>query len=499
MMSPSIKPFNEAKYKALMDGLECSEVLFSEIKNDNEKYRFDSEFFQKRFLKAYNIIKSQPHSTIENEYCCLTDFHANGSYEYIGRNYKLLDNKDYAYMVRTTDLEANDFVSNVKYVSKATYDFLSKSKVFGGEVLINKIGSPGRCFLMPKLNMPVSLGMNLFMIRLKNNATIDTTTLWLYLNTTIGSTIVKRKINGTVPLTIDKAAIKSIYTPCFSDVFAKILNKMVIAAGEKDEQAKELYAKAETVLQSILRIDQNNSSNISIKNMSESFLDSGRLDAEYYQPKYDELLASLKKHSNQLLGGKDGIVIIRKSIEPGSDSYCDEGIPFVRVSDVTKYGISEPSIKLPCNVVAEPNKLYPKENTILFSKDGSVGIAYKVEKDTEVITSGALLHLTVKNPLEVLPDYLTLVLNSPIVQLQAERDSSGAIIQHWKPSEIEKVVIPVLDIDVQMSISKKVQESFVLRHQSEKLLKYAKQAVEIGIEKDEETAMKWLKEKGVEC
>lgn len=45
-MSPSVKPFNEAKYKALMDGLECSEVLFSEIKNDNEKYRFDSEFFK---------------------------------------------------------------------------------------------------------------------------------------------------------------------------------------------------------------------------------------------------------------------------------------------------------------------------------------------------------------------------------------------------------------------------------------------------------------------
>lgn len=43
-----------------MDGLECSEVLFSEIKNDNEKYRFDSEFFQKKFLMAYDIIKSQP-------------------------------------------------------------------------------------------------------------------------------------------------------------------------------------------------------------------------------------------------------------------------------------------------------------------------------------------------------------------------------------------------------------------------------------------------------
>lgn len=77
---------------------------------------------------AYDIIKSQPYSTIENEYSCLTDFHANGSYEYIAQNYTLLDNKDYAYMVRTTDLEANDFVNNVKYVSKSTYDFYPRVK-----------------------------------------------------------------------------------------------------------------------------------------------------------------------------------------------------------------------------------------------------------------------------------------------------------------------------------------------------------------------------------
>lgn len=482
----------------MIDGLECCEVFFSEIKNDNEKYRFDSEFFRKKFLKAYSIIKSQPHSTIGEEYSCLTDFHANGSYESIARNYKLLDNKDYAYMVRTTDLEANDFVSNVKYVSKETYNFLSKSKVFGGEVLINKIGSPGRSFLMPKLNIPVSLGMNLFMVRLKNTATIDTTTLWLYLNTTLGSTIVKRKINGTVPLTIDKAAIKSIYTPCFSDDFRNTLIMMVNAANEKSEQAKKMYAKAEAILQSILKIDQNNSLNISIKNVSESFLNSGRLDAEYYRPKYDELFIALKEHSTQALGGENGIVSIEKSIEPGSDSYCDEGIPFLRISDVTKYGISDPSVKLPFDIVAEPHKLYPKENTILFSKDGSVGIAYKVEKDIEVITSGALLHLTVKKPLEVMPDYLTLVLNSPIVQLQAERDSSGAIIQHWKPSEIEKVIIPILDIEVQEQISKKVQESFSLRHQSERLIAFAKHAVEIAVEEGEKKAMEWIKEKGIE-
>ena len=115
-----------------------------------------------------------------------------------------------------------------------------------------------------------------------------------------------------------------------------------------------------------------------------------------------------------------------------------------------------------------------------------------------MITSGALLHLTVRNVSEVLPDYLTLVLNSPIVQLQAERDSNGAIIQHWKPSEIENVVIPILDINIQKEIASKVQESFALRHRSEQLLEFAKQAVEMAIEQDGKIALEWLKRRGGE-
>ena len=59
--------------------------------------------------------------------------------------------------------------------------------------------------------------------------------------------------------------------------------------------------------------------------------------------------------------------------------------------------------------------------------------------------------------------------------------------------------LPLIDVTLQREIAMKVQESFALRRQSEKLLEYAKRAVEIAIEQDEEAAMEWLKEKGVEC
>jgi len=110
----------------------------------------------------------------------------------------------------------------------------------------------------------------------------------------------------------------------------------------------------------------------------------------------------------------------------------------------------------------------------------------------KAITSGALLHLTIKNKSIIIPDYLTLVLNSKIVQMQAERDSNGAIIKHWKPDDIKKVVVPVVSREIQEKIAAQVAESFRLRRESEKFLSRAKKAVEIAIEESEDAAKKFL-------
>ena len=257
-------------------------------------------------------------------------------------------------------------------------------------------------------------------------------------------------------------------------------NQLVVKYQKMIEESTYYYRLAEWTLLQELYSEiwvTNTTTNYSIKNYSVCKT-SGRLDAEYYQPKYDALFAQLSKHECDTI---KGIAHIKKSVEPGSEAYRDKGIPFVRVSDVTKFGISDPSIFLSPNDF-DLQTLQPKKDTILLSKDGSVGIAYKVEKDMDCITSGALLHLSVFNE-DYNPNYLTLVLNSIVVQMQAERDSNGAIIQHWKPSEIEQVIIPKLPKPIQDTISAKIQESFALKAESKRLLEEAKIMVEKEIEK----------------
>lgn len=73
---------------------------------------------------------------------------------------------------------------------------------------------------------------------------------------------------------------------------------------------------------------------------------------------------------------------------------------------------------------------------------------------------------------------------SDYLKKTAIKHIEGAIIQHWKPSEIEQVIIPKLSKPIQTAISAKIQESFALKVESKRLLDEAKLMVERGIEKD---------------
>jgi hypothetical protein len=293
-----------------------------------------------------------------------------------------------------------------------------------------------------------------------------------------------RKERGAIQkgLNLDDLKTLDIYIPDHSvQIAVKNLYNMALL---KREQSHSLYRQAEELLLETLGLQdfQPSRENKAVKTLKESFLATGRLDAEYYQPKYEELLSKIKHQQYDLLGN---VVSIKKSIEPGSEAYSDEGLPFLRVSDYNKFGISTPEKKLSDTFYNENrlliDSLKPKKETILFSKDGSVGAAYMLCEDADFITSGAILHLKVKNK-KVLPEYLTLALNSEIVGQQAERDAGGSIILHWRVEEIKNVVVPLVDTAVQQEIAALIKKSFSLRRKSEWLLSDAKEMVEREIE-----------------
>ncbi len=139
----------------------------------------------------------------------LTDYHANGSYEILKKNVELINHSDFAMMIRATNFEKNNFDTLMLYINEHSYNFLKKSKLFGGEIIIGKIGNAGKIYYMPKLNRPCSLAMNLFALKF-NLEFIEGKFIYYYLSSMYGEMDIKNYIKGVGNITIDKISIRSL-------------------------------------------------------------------------------------------------------------------------------------------------------------------------------------------------------------------------------------------------------------------------------------------------
>ncbi|MBF4983620.1 restriction endonuclease subunit S [Nonlabens mediterrranea] len=135
----------------------------------------------------------------------LTDYHANGAYKKLKANVTLLDKEDYAVMIRTTNLERNNF-DDLIYVDKHAYNFLSKSKVNPGDILMNKIANAGSIYQMPNLNRPVTLAMNLFLLRFNEKVN----QYYLFYHLKAKEQYIKSFSAGSVTKTITKDAVRNL-------------------------------------------------------------------------------------------------------------------------------------------------------------------------------------------------------------------------------------------------------------------------------------------------
>lgn len=447
----------------------------------------DSEYYKKLFIHQTNIIKKIHCTSIGNELDVLTDFHSNGSYESIAKYFVLKDNKDFAYMVRTTDLENENYENNVKYITKSCYEYLNKSKVYGGEVLINKIGCPGLTFLMPYLNRPVSLGMNLFMLNMKQNSAINNVFLYLFLNSKIGKSLTSREVNGTVPLTIDKESIKSILVPVFGQNFQSLLIQILKKREEFFILSRKSYVQAEDILNKELNITNvENSKNYSIKSLSESFVKSKRLDAEYYQDKYDQILDELK--STVTLS--EICHIHTKNFTPiDKDLY-----KYIELADISNSDgeICEPKQYYGKDLPNRARRKIKKGQVLVSSIEGSLSsCALVMIDDVNLLCSNGFY---VVDSDTINSETLLVLFKSRYIQLLLKQRCSGTILTSIGENDFDNLPFVKINKKIQSQISQKVQESFKLRKQSKDLLNKAVKAVDIAIEKSEEDAIKWLKE-----
>ena len=191
---------------------EILEKLYFIIQSRMLQQKELDELVKARFVEMFGDARKNPNKYDTVSFIDIVeymgDIGSNGANKVVVDHLDMKDKEDYAMMVRFTNFTKNDFTDDVKYVSKEAYDFFKKSQIFGGELIICKIGSAGQNYVMPYLNRPVSLGLNQIMVRIKDNILMPY--LYQYLHTDYGEFLISGCINGAVTKTITKTELKKI-------------------------------------------------------------------------------------------------------------------------------------------------------------------------------------------------------------------------------------------------------------------------------------------------
>lgn len=187
----------------------------------------------------------------------ITDYVANGSFASLKENVTLYQNKNYAYFIRNTDLKSNSFEV---YVDEHSYKFLSKSSLFGNEIIISNVGDVGSVFLCPKLDLPMTLGNNIIMLRAETDSYLDFY-LYIWFKWSYGQELIQGIKGGSAQPKFNKTDFKGL---------------PVILPSQ--QQLKEFNAAVTPVFN---KISQNNQENIRLVQLRDTLLPklmSGEID-----------------------------------------------------------------------------------------------------------------------------------------------------------------------------------------------------------------------------
>lgn len=279
-------------------------------------------------------------------------------------------------------------------------------------------------------------------------------------------------------------------TPIFtgSREFRALVSSCVVNALGLQYDASDAYAAAENILLSELQLDewQPRRQNWSVRSYSET-LAAGRMDAEYFHPKYDGIIADIKSYA----GGWDELASLvntqARNFVPDNDTLYK----YIELASISQNGeIADCTVDYGSELPTRARRKVAAGDVIASSIEGSLDSIAMIDDEYD----GALCStgFYVVNSQILNSETLMILLKSPVGQYQLKRGCSGTILSAINSNEFGKIILPLVSADTQDAIRRKVTEAMALRQESRRLLERARRAVEIAIEQDEPAAIRWL-------
>jgi len=467
----------------LLEGLEIIEILKSDLEYSG---RIDSEYYRKHLLSFEKQV-------CKNNYTALNSV-ANfliGPFGSAFDTENYVENGEYRY-VRGQDVKP--FIlkdGENRFVPFDDYERLKKYALKEKDILVSVVGTLGNACIVQTKDLPAIFSCKSTVIRISK---INPVYILTFLNCKYGRELLIRKERGAIQKGLNLDDLKTVIIPTYSEGFQKEIEKSFYKAQDKLTESKALYNSAETLLLETIGLNdfEPSTSPVNIKSFKDSFMLTGRLDAEYYQKKYHDIESHIKHHNRW-----DSLANLIIHIDTGE--YSPEYFRKNEIEGLTFY-IRSTNIK--CGQIEFDDNYYVKKKNfvrmakkggIITARVGSLGVFGEIRDELNgAIYSDNVLCFYL--PDYYIPSVYTLLFNSKFFFEMIDRLARGSVQQRLNQETLKDLIIPLIDYDKQRQISVLIEESFALKVKSKRLLNVAKRAVEIAIEQDEETATKWIQE-----
>lgn len=469
----------------MLEGLEISEVQLSGLEYSG---RLDSEYYRPEFLSNEKMLrarKSEPLSSLSN--FLIGPFGSAFAVE----NYT--EDKTYRY-IRGKDVKPMCLMDDDNvYMPKSDFERLSRYSLKANDILVSVVGTLGNAAIIEAENTPAIFSCKSAVLRTKG---INPRYLLTYLNSSYGRSLLLRKERGAIQKGLNLNDLKTLDIYVASEEFQEVIEQIYLKSIKAIKASKKTYAQAETLLLNTLGMadgfDGADGLVVNIKSFKDSFAATGRLDAEYYQPKYDELRHVLEHHA----GGVTTIGELAGLIANGAEvrEYQEEGVAYLRVGDLKGLTIDAASVVRidPTSAEKGLGKIDLQSGDVLVSRSGSLAVTAVVEPEwANALISSHLIRLRVTDA-RIDPYFLALFLCSKPGKMQIQQHSNGGVQPEINQPALKSILIPILPSSTQQEIRRLILKSRELHDASKNLLAVAKRAVEIAIEQDEAAGLAYI-------
>lgn len=449
----------------------------------DKAYRVDPDFYRLDYLMAMQTltrVSSQKLSTI----CFITD----GNHLKISS--KFSDNEGVRYL-RGQDISTEMLIDdrNQVFIPESAFDSLQRSHIFKGDVLITIVGANtgliGLVFDPPaKLTANCKLGI-------VRSLAVNPEYLYAFLTSKYGQFQILRAKRGGGQTGLILPDMRNLLIARFTEKLENLISLVVNNGHQKIKKSKEIYQNAEKILLSELGLfDWQLKHTLTWVKQSSEIIKSQRVDAEHFQPKYEEIRECIRSYKY----GYTRLIDIAPDSTEVIDPHTKLDFDYIELSNINQsIGIIDSPDRIKGKDAPSRARMLLRCGDILASTvEGSIDKVAIVsqEFDEAIGTTGFF----VLRPRITENFYLLLLVKSLVVREQMLKLASGTILTAVSSKSIGSIIVPTLPKEQRKEIDDLVRDSHSARREAKALLEKAKRAVEIAIEESEEKAINFLEQ-----